>query len=93
MNIPKRFQLGSRTWKVKRGAELGGDYGACSSSKCVIRLAAKNKPGEEELHTFCHELVHAIKFTLGDKMPHDEEYTDAFGNVLAQFLTTMEFDE
>jgi len=37
--------------------------------------------------TFCHELVHAIMFTMG-KVNHDEEFIDAFGSLLHQFYRT-----
>ena len=37
--------------------------------------------------TFCHELVHAILFTMG-KTTHEEEFVDAFGSLLHQFERT-----
>lgn len=39
--------------------------------------------------TFYHELVHAVLFTMG-KANHDEEFVDAFGSYLHQFMKTKE---
>lgn len=85
--IPRTFQLGGRTWTVKRNVRMK-DYGDCSGSKCLIRLSRKNKDDEEELHTFCHELGHAIEFTLGWKLSHRK--IDAIGGLLAQYMTTAD---
>lgn len=83
--IPETFQLGSRTWRVKRNVRMK-DYGDCSGSKCLIRLSRKNKDAQEELHTFYHELAHAIEYTCGWKLSHRQ--IDALGNMLAQFEST-----
>lgn len=37
--------------------------------------------------TFCHELVHAIMFTMGHTT-HDEIFTDCFGAFLHQYEKT-----
>jgi hypothetical protein len=93
MIIPARFKLASRTWKVKRGARMKA-LGDCDAQRCVIRLSRHNKSGEEELHTFMHELVHAVYFTLGWKRANDnEQRVDALASVLVQAFTTMEFEE
>lgn len=85
--IPKTFKLGGRTWRVKRGVRMTkGDYGDCSGSRCRIRLSRRNKSPEEELHTFYHELGHAIEFTLGWRLTHRQ--IDALGNMLCQFDMT-----
>lgn len=85
--IPKKFKLGSRTWTVHRGVRMS-DLGDCDGQRCVIRLSRKNKDAEEELHTFCHELVHAFEFALGWELKHNK--LDALANMLAQYLTTAE---
>lgn len=86
MSIPKTFQLGGRTWRVKRGLQLKGRLGETDGQRCVIRLSARCGTGEEELHTFYHELMHAIAFTIGWKeLNDDEEKIDALANLLLQF--------
>jgi hypothetical protein len=37
--------------------------------------------------TFFHELVHAIRFTMGDTS-HDEKEVEGFGNLLCQWYRT-----
>ncbi len=87
MKIPSRFELGGRTWHVERGVKGKRWYGHCSSTKCLIRLSTKNKTRREELHTFLHELLHAVKFTMGHKR-HNEVKIDAMASLLLQALTT-----
>lgn len=84
--IPTTFKLGFRTWRVKRGVRSKRWYGDCSSTRCEIRLSTKNKTFEDELHTFYHELGHAIEATLGLKLKHRQ--IEAIGGMLAQFEST-----
>lgn len=91
MKIPKRFELGGRTWRVVRGVKGRNrrEYGRASSSRCVIELTTKNKTRESEEHTFCHELAHAIGYTMAwQKLIKDETKVDALGSLLRQFLAT-----
>jgi hypothetical protein len=37
--------------------------------------------------TFCHELVHAIMFSMGHTQ-HEEVFVDAFGQLLHQYERT-----
>ena len=91
MNIPKTFKLGSRTWTVKRKMRATKWYGRTHSHSCKIELSTLNKTPEEELHTFYHELFHAIATTMGDdKLNNNESKIDALGNLLAQFMTTAD---
>lgn len=91
MAIPKRFQLGGRTWIVKRGIKTKKWYGATEHSKCIIKLSTLNKSDEEELHTFLHELTHAIAGTMGwKKFNNDELKVDAFSSLLLQVTLTSE---
>lgn len=90
MKIPRTFKLGSRTWRVDWDKSRK-HYGATHGSKCRIRLSKKlNRSDEETLHTFLHELTHAITYTAGmKKLNADEAFTDAFSNLLGQALETM----
>lgn len=67
--------------------------GDCNGSRCVIRLSKRNSTPEEEWHTFCHELTHAICFTIGwTEFNEDEVKVDAFANLLAQALRDAQFE-
>ena len=87
MKIPTTFNLGSRKWTVRRGRKLK-EYGRTYGNQCRIELSRINRTPEEELHTFCHELIHAFESTLGWELK--EAKVDALANCLAQFLTTAE---
>ena len=94
MQIPSSFKLLGRTIVVKEDAQLMQDRDWCGSAdyqKDVITLLPKsahyNASNAKLEQTFCHELVHAILFTMG-KTNHDEEFTDAFGSLLHQFERT-----
>lgn len=86
MNIPTEFQLGGFTWKVKTVKRLKDKYGDCSLGKQVIRLR-DGMPAQLMEQTFVHELVHAIKYTMGES-DHDEVHTDAFAALLHQYMKT-----
>jgi hypothetical protein len=89
MKIPKKFKLGSRTWKVIIVGKRKW-YGSCSVTKCTIKLSSLNKTNEEAWHTFCHELMHAISGTIGfERLNKDEDKIDAMGNMLAQALESF----
>ena len=48
----------------------------------------KGLPEQVKAATFCYELQHAIRYTLGlDE--HDEKEVDAQGNLLHQFLSQV----
>lgn len=90
MKIPKRFMLGGREWTVKRGVKMKNLYGSCSGSRCEIKLSTKNQTRTEELHTFCHELLHAICYTMGWKrLNKNESKIDAMASLLLQAITSM----
>jgi len=88
MNIPKQFQLAGVKWKVLPNPHLV-NLGECHSQKGVVYL--KNDPNHVDQtreQTFCHELVHAILFTMGDSGPHDEKFVDGFAYLLHQYFNT-----
>jgi len=86
--IPKQFYLTGRLWKVKLvplGDELHGD---CHNGTRTIRINSDNDTATQ-IDTYYHELIHAIKFSLGWK---DEEENhsdcDALGGLLLQYMKT-----
>ena len=87
MKIPSTFQLAAITWKVEDADKLQGAYGVTHLTDNVIQLL-KSLNAPQKKQTFCHELVHAILFSMGKQMPHDEEYVDAFAHYLHQYLET-----
>jgi hypothetical protein len=81
--IPKQFTLAGCVWEVVEVAGME-DLGCTNPQAFTISLR-KELPKQTKEQTFCHELVHAIKFTMG-KTDHDEQEVDAFGYLLHQFL-------
>lgn len=81
------FQLAGFDWTI-RYIEGLADFGTCNpSTQEILIRAGMNKQITDQ--TLCHELVHAILFTMG-KSNHDEEFTDAFGSLLHQYEKTKQ---
>lgn len=84
-NVPTSFYLVGCEWTVKYIEELS-EYGKCVCDTQTIYIrAGMNKVFTEQ--TFCHELVHAIMFSMGHTQ-HDEIFIDAFGQLLHQYERT-----
>jgi len=83
VKIPKSFTLAGIRWTVEESAVFT-EMGHCSAETATIRIR-KDLPAQVKAATFCHELQHAIRYTLG-KDEHNEEEVDAQGNLLHQFL-------
>lgn len=88
MKIPSEFQLGFRTWTVKHVGKRKW-YGRTYPSECRIELSSLNENAEAELHTFVHELLHAVAVTMGwSKFNDNEMRIDAMAGLLIQAMTT-----
>ncbi len=88
MKIPKQFTLGAITWEVVQKDNLLGAYGASYNGKGKIEILSE-LPKQIKEQTFCHELVHAILFSLGNAQEaHDEKFVDSFATMLHQYLNT-----
>ena len=83
MKIPRSFMFAGIRWTVEETDAIA-EMGHCSSEASVIRLR-KGLSDQVKAATFCHELQHAIRYTLG-KDEHDEVEVDSQGNLLHQFL-------
>ena len=59
MNIPKTFEMGSRTWTVKRGVRMYA-LGDCDGARCRIRLSRKNKSDGGCIHRTFYRLDLAL---------------------------------
>lgn len=87
MKIPTSFKLGGMTWAVEQLDFIPGAMGACSNQDAKIVLL-KSLPQQVKEQTFCHELIHAILFSMGRPADqHDEVFVDAFGTMLHQYLS------
>jgi hypothetical protein len=88
---PVSFKLGGRTWKVERVEKRGQWLGKCSPSRCRIRLNMHRiKNNEELMHTFMHELLHAVCFAMGwEALNDDEDKIDAMASLLVQVERTI----
>ena len=74
--IPKQFALAGCTWRVVEVVDME-DLGCTNPQTFTITLR-KSLNTQAKEQTFCHELVHAIKFTMG-QTEHSEQEVDAFG--------------
>ena len=86
MLVPKSFQLAGIKWKVKQIKGLP-ELGRCDRDKGLILLQSEQEPASLEV-AFTHELVHAIKYTMGNTDPHDEREVDSFAYLLHQYMNT-----
>ncbi len=90
ISIPSSFQLGGRTWTVKHVKGKRKWWGRAKCGSCRIELAA-HKSEEALLHTFLHELNHAILYTMArNELFEDENFVDGHASLLLQVLTTAE---
>lgn len=86
--LVSKFWLGGCEWEVHVTGEMPTMMGYCDVERNQIKIRA-GMPEQASQVTFYHELVHAILFTMG-KNDHNEEFVDSFGNLMYQFMRTME---
>jgi hypothetical protein len=84
--IPKTFHLAGVEWTVEETEALE-ELGLTHRDEQLIQLKSNVTKQTKEL-AFFHEIVHAIKFTMGED-EHNEIHTDAFGHFLHQVFTSM----
>lgn len=92
MEIPKTFQLGPHRWRVEHvdGVfDVEGDAcnGVCCFATLTIRVNVSAAPSLV-LHSFLHEVMHAVLWTIGHELQVHEGFVDATGAALAQVLST-----
>jgi hypothetical protein len=83
MKIPKSFHLAGIRWTVEETDAIS-EMGHCNAETATIRIR-KGLSSQVKGATFCHELQHAIRYTLGHD-EHNEVEVDSQGNLLHQFL-------
>jgi hypothetical protein len=81
------FNLAGCQWSVEEVNGLS-EMGHTDPEDYVIRLRSTLCEQAKNV-TFYHELVHAILFTMG-RTDHPEDFVDSFGNLLYQYLNTVE---
>lgn len=105
VTIPASFQLLNRTWQVKLLTEnlskkvmskasldpaVDKLWGFCDFENATIWVTPSDSK-DHMIHTFLHELGHAIFYTLGWQMGEAEEsMVDALGGSFHQFLKSKE---
>ena len=95
LSNPTRVYASHSKVAVDYADALIEEYGHWDGTRCLILLA--HGAGGEELseerkaQTFFHELTHAALDAIGeDELNGNEQFIDAFSNVLYQALKTME---
>jgi hypothetical protein len=91
MNI-KEFTLGAIKWTIKIDNKRLNDldnWGLCEYAKSLISLCDNNINEDLVEQTFCHELVHAILYSMGEnELCHNERFVQKFSLLLHQFEKT-----
>ena len=101
MKIPTKFKLMGQTIDVKFDPEsvFNEDaYGLAdfNHNRIVLQSNINGVPRTEEQlgHTFCHELVHHIFNSCGEKdLRKDERIVDIVSGLLFQAFETMEYED
>jgi hypothetical protein len=96
MLIPKQFQLMAHTWTVEHvpgmitdPADGGTCRGLCEFEALRISINVA-QPQSMVLHTFMHEVMHAVLWTLGRAECENELFVDAVGGGLAQVFESAQ---
>lgn len=92
MIIPKQFKLMAHTWTVEhvQGTfDVDGDAcnGVCDFSSLTLRVNVAAPPSLV-LHSFLHEVMHAVLWSLGHPLATDEGFVDSVGCAMAQVLAS-----
>jgi len=103
VRIPKSFQLMGHTIKVcivsKRDWEALAEKHEDMEDCCGFFVPDDNlivllrQPKTKLVHTYTHELTHAILFYMNSKLWRNEQHVDQFGGLLAQALETGKHGE
>lgn len=81
--VPTQFRLAGMDWRVLFSETLS-DLGQCDNDTNTITIRQGMSRQQTE-QAFCHELVHAIFFTMGMD-DHDEKLVEGFSQLLYQYL-------
>lgn len=91
--IPTSFQLLGHAWTVEHvhGDVIAKDgdrcKGLCEFDELTIRVNVDLAPSLV-WHTFMHEVMHAVLYSMGHELTSNEGFVDSIGGCLAQVLTS-----
>lgn len=91
--IPTSFELAGHSWTVHhvQGDVIAPDgdkcKGLCEFDSLTISVNV-TLPPSMVWHTFMHEVMHAVLYTLGHELTSNEGFVDSTGALLAQVLTS-----
>lgn len=93
--IPKKFRLMAHEWTVEhvpgmiQAADGDECRGLCEFDQLTIRI---NMAQCESMiaHTFLHEVMHAVLWSLGSKLTDNEKFVDSVAGCLAQVVQSAE---
>lgn len=93
MTIPKSFELGGFTWKV-RVCKMTDVYGECDYASHTLRIAShvdgKRVSLESRFASFLHEFFHAALHTLGKL--DDEELVAGLEQMTFQMMKSSRYE-
>lgn len=93
MTIPKSFELGGYTWRVKV-CKMTAVYGECDYDTHVLRIAShidgKRVTAEVRFASFLHEFFHAALHTLG--RTDDEELVAGLEQMMFQMTKSARYE-
>lgn len=91
MIIPTQFKLMAHTWTVKHVhgmfAAPDGDMcrGFCDFTGLTVTVNTDQTP-TMVAHTFMHEVMHAVLWSLGQPLADDENFVDSVAGALTHVL-------
>jgi hypothetical protein len=91
MIIPTQFKLMAHTWTVvhHRGMFTAPDgdlcRGYCDFFSLTITVNV-DQPRSLVAHTFLHEVMHAVLWSLGNELAENENFVDTVAGALAHVL-------
>lgn len=98
--LPKRLTIGRTRFAVKLVQRLPGDICGCfvAPPDAELRIARtaldglQRYPPRQRHATFCHELTHAILWSMGHQLWRNEKFVDAFSERLSQALLSADYE-
>jgi hypothetical protein len=96
IKIPNKIQILGTEWAISYyDVDKADELGLTVSTSREIRLAkGMDREGnkvtpESQLHTFFHELTHAILYELGKNVDNEEEIADSVGGAFLQIFKQL----
>lgn len=89
----KSFELGAKTFKVKRVVHDSDNLGRSKAPLCEIEVQTKWRgcpvPEQSQEQTLMHEIVHCILEEIGrEDLNNDETFVQSFSMLMYQLIET-----